>query len=753
MADLYLGKLFDPKTKSLGDRFLVDPADFTTHGIVIGMTGSGKTGLSLVIVEEMLKAGIPVIAVDPKGDVTNLALAFDRLAPEQFEPWVDREAASQEGKTPGQAAGGAAEAWSKGLGEWGISAADVAGYAAGREVRIITPGSSSGIPLNLVDSLEAPAGLTAEADEEEFHEQVDAVVTALLGLVGIEADPVQSREYVYLFSIIDSAWRQGQTLSLEALVGQVATPPMEKLGALPVDVVFPAADRRKLMLALNSLLASPPFQAWRQGEPKDIGGWLRTPDGRPRATIVYTAHLDEQQRIFVTSLLLNRVKGWMRAQPGTSELRCLLYIDEIFGYFPPTENPPTKKPLLTLLKQARAFGVGVLLATQNPVDLDYRGLSNMGFWAIGRLQTTQDQRRVREGIEAALADAQLGVSFSDLLGGVQKRVFLVHDIHRRAPALVHSRWAMSYLRGPLTREEIERFAQPRPAPRAVSAASARTSSAAAARPVAPVSAAPPLPAPLRSAWVNQHGGTMARPFLFVKAAVRYKSGSVTGEEAVHQMAFPLSIGSTPSALLEATPVPMDEESLSDNAPAGLSYGDLPAWVMVDGAKPNERALAARLDDRLAAELLYDPRTKMLSRFGEEEGAFAIRVRGSPVSETKRRSLEQKLEKARVALANKKQEKSGRRLEKWGSVLTGVLGNINIVTGRKRTVSGVGGVLSKQRMESAASSRVEQLEEQVRQLEAELGETGEVDPGRFERRQVKPARADVSVIRYAVAWVY
>lgn len=398
---LYIGKTFNPADKSVGGEFRLDSSDLATHGIIIGMTGSGKTGFAVDIIEEALRARIPVVVVDPKGDLGNLAFAFDRLAPEQFQPWVDKDEAAREGKTVEQVAADTAAMWTKGLGEWGIAAADVAAYAAGHRLRILTPGSRAGIAVNLIDSLAAPAS-DFDANQEELHDEIDSIVTALLGFVKIQADPVSSREYILLFSLVEASWRKGQALSLEALIAQVANPPIERVGALSVDAFYPPAERTKLMYALNNLVASPPFQVWRQGAPIDFEAWIRpassgsTPAPTP-LTIIYTAHLDDDQRLMVTALVLNKLKTWMRRQPGTSELRCLFYMDEIFGYFPPTENPPTKKPLLTLLKQARAYGVGILLATQNPVDLDYKGLSNMGFWAIGRLQTRQDQDRIRDG--------------------------------------------------------------------------------------------------------------------------------------------------------------------------------------------------------------------------------------------------------------------------------------------------------------------------------------------------------------------
>ncbi len=754
MAGLYLGKVYDAKSGELGEEFRLEASDLTTHGIVIGMTGSGKTGMSVVLIEEALQAGIPVIVIDPKGDMANLALAFPKLAPEEFEPWVDADSAVREGKTRHDAAESAASLWRKGLGDWGLGETQVAAYTASRDVRIITPGSSSGIPLNLIESLDPPSAEVL-ADAEEFQDQIDAVVTALLGLIGIKADPVGSREYILLSTLIGNAWRESQAVTLEALIGQVANPPIDKIGALPLDVVYPPGDRNRLMLSLNNLLASPALAAWRQGEPADIDAWMHSSDGRPRATIVYTAHLDDDQRVFVTALILNKLVSWVRRQPGTSELRALLYMDEIFGYFPPTANPPTKKPLLTLLKQARAYGLGVLLSTQNPVDLDYRGLANMGFWAIGRLQTTQDQARIRTGIEAALEDSEFSESFDDLIGGVEKRVFLIHDIHRKQPVLVHSRWAMSYLRGPITRDELSRIVSHDETPSSTPAAPAQpsTAPAAATRPATSDAAAPPpLPAPLRARFLTLHGGNVANPYLFVKASASYKVGSAQTPEETHELAWALDPSVGLVEALTGQPIEVEEASLVNEALQGVTYADLPAFVSVDGAKGIERALKTRLDDALSRELLYDKDTRTLSRPGESTDAFASRVQQTPALQEDRRNLERKLATKRGELDQRRQEAKSRGFEKWASLGTSILGNIGLFTGRKRTVTGVSGVLSKQRMENTAKSRIERIEDDVAELEQQLAALSQLDYDRFERRTVKPTTAAVSLIRYEILWI-
>jgi hypothetical protein len=753
MADgLYIGKTFNPKDKSFGDRFLLDPGDLTTHGIVIGMTGSGKTGLSVSLIEEALKARIPVIVVDPKGDMGNLALAFDRLAPDQFEPWVDKDEASREGKTIAESAEAAATSWARGLNDWGLGQPDVAAYTKNHRLRIFTPGSSAGTPLNLIDSMAAPEG-DFEANAEELRDEIDGIVTALLGFVNVKADPISSREYILLFSLIEYAWRAGQDLSLEVLVSQVANPPIERVGALPMDAFYPQNDRNELMMALNNLVASPRFAAWRGGEPADIERWVRSADGVPQLTLVYTAHLDDDERMLVTALVLNKLKTWMRRQPGTSELRVLFYMDEIFGYFPPSANPPTKKPLLSLLKQARAYGVGVLLATQNPVDLDYKGLSNMGFWAIGRLQTEQDQNRIREGIEAALAGTSLG-DFDSLIAGVQKRVFLIHDVHRKAPALVHSRWAMSYLRGPITRDELRRItpdAEENSVNTFAPAEKQRAKRSVANAPAPP--GPPPLPSPLKAKYFNQHGGNVANPHLFVKAAVRLKVAGASSGEVVRELGFPIHSDTTPGDLLEGDAIDATGIETESTGPADLAYAELPAYLQSDGAKAIERVLKDRLDDRFETQVLYDPPTGQLSRPGESSFDFATRLNGIPALTAKRASIETRLATKRANLAAKHEEKSGRRLEKWVAVGTSILSNLRIVSGKKRTVTGVGGVLSKNRMEKNAAIKEEQLKSEVAALEADLAELCAVDPSRFEPRTVKPAKTDVSIIRYEIVWVY
>ena len=423
------------------------------------MTGSGKTGLCIGLLEEALIDGIPAILIDPKGDLANLCLTFPDLRPEDFPPWVNEDDARRKGLDVAAYAAQQAELWRKGLAAWGQDGARIRRLRDAADVVIYTPGSTAGLPVSIVKSFAAPPAAVRE-DAEIFRERIGTTATSLLGLLGIEADPLQSREHILLARLLETAWREGRDLDLPGLIQQIQTPPVTKVGALDLDAFFPPKDRFALAMRLNNLLAAPGFDAWLEGEPLDVGALLHTAEGKPRVAIFSIAHLSDAERMFFVSLLLNETLGWMRAQSGTTSLRAIVYMDEIFGYFPPVANPPSKLPLLTLLKQARAFGVGVVLATQNPVDLDYKGLANTGTWFIGRLQTERDKARVLDGLEgvAAGSDQRFDrAAMEELLGGLGNRVFLLNNVHEDGPEVFETRWAMSYLRGPLTRTQIKQL--------------------------------------------------------------------------------------------------------------------------------------------------------------------------------------------------------------------------------------------------------------------------------------------------------
>jgi hypothetical protein len=486
LGQFYLGREVAPDGQLTEDLVLYDSSNLTTHGVCVGMTGSGKTGLCIALLEEAAMDGIPALMIDPKGDLGNLLLTFPEMRGEDFAPWVSEEDARRAGVTVEEFGAREAAKWKDGLAQWGQTPERIAALREKCDIAIYTPGSNAGIPLSILRSFEAPPAELA-ADAELLAERVQSTTSGLLGLLGIDADPLQSREFSLLSAILLQAWKTGQSPDLAALIAAVQDPPFDKIGVLSLDEFFPARQRRGLVMALNNLLASPGFATWREGEPLDIARLLHTPAGRPRLAVLSIAHLSDAERMFFVTTLLEEVIAWMRRQPGTPSLRALLYMDEIFGYLPPIANPPSKGPLLLLLKQARAFGLGLLVATQNPADLDYKALANCGTWFIGRLQTDRDKQRVLEGLESASAGRGADrAKLNELLNALGKRIFLLNSVHEAAPKLFTTRWTMSYLRGPLTREQIRVLmdAAERPAPALLPPAPAETAAASPAPPAA-----------------------------------------------------------------------------------------------------------------------------------------------------------------------------------------------------------------------------------------------------------------------------
>ncbi|MGB3398923.1 MAG: hypothetical protein WBA34_01985, partial [Candidatus Deferrimicrobiaceae bacterium] len=460
---LYLGREFDlAKNVLKEDLVLYDSRDLVTHAVCVGMTGSGKTGLCIGLLEEALIANVPAIVVDPKGDLANLLLTFPDLTADDFLPWINEEEARRKGISPQEYAAKQADLWKKGLAEWGQDGARIRKLKNSAEFTIYTPGSTAGLPVSILKSFAFP-GKAVTDDSELLGERIATTVTSLLNLLGIEADPIQSREHILLSTILNTSWKQGQDLDLAGFIQAIQSPPVARIGVFDLESFFPSKDRFALAMKLNNLLAAPGFSAWLEGDPLDIDRMFYTSEGKPRVSIFSIAHLNDTERMFFVSLLLTQLLGWMRSQSGTTSLRTLFYMDEIFGYFPPVANPPSKAPLLTLLKQARAFGLGIVLATQNPVDLDYKGLSNTGTWFLGRLQTERDKERVLDGLEGAAAGGAGRFDrkrMEQILAGLGQRVFLMNNVHEDAPVVFQTRWVMSYLRGPLTRTQIKQLMDP-----------------------------------------------------------------------------------------------------------------------------------------------------------------------------------------------------------------------------------------------------------------------------------------------------
>jgi Helicase HerA, central domain len=794
----YLGRPYDLGAKRPGSGLLLyDSKDLVTHAVCIGMTGSGKTGLCLALIEEALLDGIPVLLIDPKGDLPNLCLTFPDLRPEDFAPWVNEEDARRKGLTVEAYAAQQAELWRKGLAAWGEDGARIRRLRDAADVAVYTPGSTAGLPVSIVKSFAAPP--TAVRDDAElFRERIGTTATSLLGLLGIEADPLRSREHILLAKLFETAWSEGRDLDLPGLIQQIQSPPIARVGALDLEAFFPGKDRFELASRLNNLLAAPGFDAWLEGEPLDVGALLHTAEGKPRAAIFSIAHLSDAERMFFVSLLLNETLGWVRAQSGTTSLRALLYMDEIFGFFPPVANPPSKLPLLTLLKQARAFGVGVVLATQNPVDLDYKGLANTGTWFIGRLQTDRDRARVLDGLEGAAGGSDKRFdrgAMEEILGGLGSRVFLMNNVHEDAPEVFETRWAMSYLRGPLTRTQIKQLMAGRKPPRAPGRPAPPP---AASRDPAPAAAAAPSPSaparggarPVLAPGVPQHfvpvrgtapaGATLVyQPMVLGAATVRFadaKTGVDQSEEVV--VATPITEAAVPVSWEGAAPIDVAVADLEATPGTAGDWAPLPS----SAAKPKSyegwsRDLAAWLYGQRRLELLRDHASGALSRPGESERDFRVRVReGSRVERDERvEALRKKYAPKRVALEERlrrAQQAEAREREQVGqqgvqaaisigaTILGAVLGRKTVSVGnigRATTAArGAGRVLKEREDVARAQETVAAVQQALTALEAELqGELATLEargePDRLEPVAVRPKKTDVRVRLCALAW--
>jgi hypothetical protein len=742
MADrgsFQLGRLLDPAAGEAPD-LVVGSSDLTTHGVVVGMTGSGKTGLAVVLLEEALLAGIPALIVDPKGDMGNLALTFPDLAPASFRPWVSASEAQAAGITVEQLAEKTAAHWREGLAAEGIGPERIQQLKDAADVTIYTPGSTAGVPLNVIGSLRAPQ-LSWDTEAETLRDEIEGTVTSLLGLIGITGDPLSSREHVLLANLVENAWRAARDLDLGTLIGEVQSPPLRKLGVFEIDAFFPPQDRTELALKLNALIASPAFAGWSEGAPLDIQALLFTPEGRPRAAVVYLAHLSDEERMFVTTLVFGKLVTWMRGQAGTSDLRALAYMDEVAGYLPPTAMPPAKKPILTILKQGRAFGVGLVLSTQNPVDLDYKAMSNAGTWLVGRLQTENDKARVLEGLRSAAGGADI-TALDTAIGALRKRQFMLVSAKDSRPRVFGTRWAISYLRGPLTKEEVQQLTgaaprgagpgQPAAEPPPPELAADETSVAPAAAPGTPVSYLDPA-----ASWAAQVGAapgvTRLRAFVATRVALRYDDTAAGIDE---QQEFEALYGPLDGQLdlPTETAVDFDDRDFRPDAPAGATYV-LPAAPIGEARffAAAAKAVQAHLVANRALAVFRNRQLKLTSRPGETEEAFLLRcdeagqARADEETAKLTKRLEAKKERLENALviANRRVEEldTQTRSRQANELITGAGAVLGALFGGRRNArsiaSAVGSVASKRGQTATASERRETAQAKVQQTADDL----------------------------------
>ena len=774
----YLGREVDPASGETSPTpLLYDSRDLTTHAVCVGMTGSGKTGLCISLLEEAALDGVPALVIDPKGDIGNLLLAFPNLAPGDFEPWVDPADAARKGITPSELATRTADTWRKGLAEWDQDGDRIRRFRSAADVAIYTPGSGQGLPLSVLKSLAPPAG--SGTDPASLKERIAGVVSGLLGLLGIDADPLKSREHILLSSILAEAWEDGRALDLAGLIAAIQKPPFDKVGVFDIESFFPAKDRLGLAMAVNNLLAAPGFETWLAGDPLDVQRLLFTPEGKPRISIVSIAHLSDPERMFVVTLLLNELVAWMRRQSGTSSLRALLYMDEIFGFFPPTAQPPSKLPMLTLMKQARAFGVGVVLATQNPVDLDYKGLSNAGTWFIGRLQTERDQARVIDGLQGALAGSSFDrATLERLMAGIGQRVFLMRNVRDDEPVLFRTRWVMSYLRGPLTLPEVDRLMGPRRAVAAPARAHPETALpgedvAHVARPARPL--VPPATKELFLAARPGPGAIRYRPRLAASARLHYVDGK-SSLDAWRELSLVVPFGDDGE--------PVWQEAAETGALAGggeplsgAAFEQPPASTLREKSYAGwEKDHNAHLYPTGGAELLRCAELKLASLPGENEGDFRARIalalrerRDEQVDAlreryaTKLRTLDGKLQRAAERLEREQAQYSQRKVDTAVSIGTSLLGAL--FGGRRGAVGkagtaarSAGRVFNEKGDVDRAEASLEALRRERAEMEAALEEdvaalAGSLDPQavELERIEVPPRKTDIDVTALRLAW--
>ncbi len=785
----YLGREYDLENRKAAEPLvLYDSKDLVTHAVCVGMTGSGKTGLCIGLLEEAAIDRVPAIIIDPKGDLANLLLTFPELKPQDFEPWINPDDATRKGLSAAQFAAQQAETWKNGLEAWGQDGDRIKRLKEAADFAIYTPGSSAGIPVSILSSFAAPPIEVIE-DSESFSGKVSSMATSLLGLIGIEADPLKSREHILISTILSDSWRNGKDMDLETLIQHIQDPPVKKIGVLNTDAFFPAKDRVELSLAINNLLAAPSFSAWLQGTPLDIGRMLYSESGRPRHAIFSIAHLNDAERMFFVSLILNQTLAWMRTQKGTTSLRALLYMDEIFGYFPPVANPPSKPPLMTLLKQARAYGLGIVLATQNPVDLDYKGLSNTGTWFIGRLQTERDKARVLEGLEGAAVTQ--GAKFDrqameQTLAGLGSRVFLMNNVHEDAPVVFESRWVLSYLAGPLTRSQIKTLMDPI---RSTDSGS-RNTVAPAARPHSTVRGAnrPLVPPEIQQYFVPSRGVPGAGQSLVYLPMV-YGMAEVQIRDPKKGVDTMLAVSAMCVITDDPIPVNWDAAMKTDLAANDLEKEPEPSPAFIElqpvAAKPRSydawgKDFAAWIYRTESVTIFESSSSGLTSSPGESERDFRVRLQqGNRESRdlavealrkkyaSKMTTLEERLRRAQQAHQVQSEQAAAAKMQtaiSFGTtLLSGLFGRKAFGVGTVGRAAGAAKGVSRSMKESAdvarSSETIEAVTQQLQELQAaleseitELTEKSDPSTEPLNSISIKPKKKDITTKLVCLVWV-
>lgn len=765
-GSFYLGKLFNPSLRKVEETPLqYDSKYLTTHAVCVGMTGSGKTGLGIALLEEAGLNGLPSIAIDPKGDLGNLLLTFPNLTGAEFQPWIDPAEAERKGQTPGQYADDVAKTWKEGLAAWGEGPERIRKFKGAVEAAIYTPASQAGIPLSILNSFSAPPAEML-LDPTALRDRILSTTSSLLGLLGIEADPIKSREHILISTILEQAWRDKKSLDITGLIQQIQKPPFAKVGIMATETFYPEKDRMALAMRLNNLLASPGFQAWMQGEPLDIQNLLYTKEGKPRIAILSIAHLADSERMFFVTLFLNELLAWMRRQSGTSSLRALVYMDEIFGFFPPTAMPPSKLPMLTLLKQARAFGLGIVLATQNPVDLDYKGLANCGTWFIGKLQTERDRARVIDGLSSASIGEVNAPELHKMIGALGSRVFLLRSVNLKEPELFQTRWTLSYLRGPLTLPQIQMLMSGK---REIRPASV----------VSQVSQKPIAPSGVQELFAPRQQPATYEPKVLGKAKLHFVDAK-NKVDTWRALALMASVSPEGNAVWEESKEISDEiSSLVKSPPANATFQELPAALLqLKQFALFGKSLSEYLYQKQTFDLMEAREAKMISQPDEKEADFRARVAENLKAkyqkdadairdryQSKMRTLQDRIQRAQ-GVADEQKAQVWRRIFDTiisvGSTLLGAFLGRGVTKG---SISQAGTSLKKAgritkeredvvRSEESLSSLQQQLKDYQSAMDQELARVlSAADPQAIaiDKTVIRPKKSDIDVDSVSLLW--
>ncbi len=764
----YLGKDVDKNSLEVTEALtLLKNKHFTTHAAIIGMTGSGKTGLGIGLIEEAALDNIPAIVIDPKGDMGDLCLVDPDFSEDTFKPWV-RDEAEAKGEAPAVYAQEVAKMWKNGIESWQQSSERVARFAKVQKT-IYTPGSSAGVSVNILSSLGKPPA-EIMGDSDTLASYLKSAASSLLALIGEDTDSLDTPEYILIAQILMHAWTSDEEMDIAKIIGQIIKPPFKKIGVLSLEDFFPQKKRFTLATKFNALLASPSFSSWLEGEELDIQSLLYDENGRAKIAIFSIAHLNDQERMFFVTLLLNRYIAWMRRQSGTSRLKTLLYMDEIFGFFPPSKNPPSKEPMLLLLKQARAFGVGVVLSTQNPVDLDYKGLANIGTWFIGRLQTSQDIERVIDGLGGKVGTSYDKSEIKTLLANLQKRTFFLKSAHLDDIRLFTTRWVLSYLKGPLKKDEIAALM-------AQKKASMQGGAATSSERNIPKASATHTYQQIDSSIIQYFepdptGGNDYFPTLGAKATVHFFNQSRgIDEERALLFSLPLEVSLSRIDWGESEAEEVDFERFPRTVPTNAHFAPVPEVVLNDkDLRRCTRELTDYLYQSEALQMWRCSTPKLESKAGESRADFMVRLQDMLEEQKeeaidklkeryakKEKTLLERLERAKARVAKEEADATNSIIEAGISVLGALFGKTS-VSKVGRAVNKGGRILKERGEMSRAQQRVASIEDDLGALEEELEskidilhEKYNIENCEVTAFKIKPRKTDIDVENCAIVW--